>query len=138
MDRLIELGLESLHLGLLSSERYYKKPLIIFNSAGLCGFTNQLSELQKIYESAKAVPIALPTNEFGNQEPGDDIEISQFYQNKYGVSFPIAKKTSLDHVVFKRHGTPSWNFNKYLFDKDHIFIRRFESAIEPKELLNHV
>jgi|TARA_B100000035_G_C20602206_1_gene380214 glutathione peroxidase len=138
MDRLIDLGLESLQLGLLSSDRYYKKPLIIFNSAGLCGFTKQLIEFQEIYESAKAVPIALPTNEFGNQEPGDDIEISQFYQNKYGVTFPIAKKANLNHIVFEKHGTPSWNFNKYLFDKDHIFVNRFESTVLPKELLNHV
>ena len=109
MDRLIELGLESLTLGLLSSDRYYKKPLIIFNSAGLCGFTKQLSAFQKIYEAGRVVPIALPTNEFGKQEPGDDIEISQFYQNKYGVTFPIAKKqlsnTLFSNNMVRRHGT---------------------------------
>jgi glutathione peroxidase len=135
MDRLIELGLESLTLGLLSSDRYYNKPLIIFNSAGLCGFTKQLSAFQKIYEAGSVVPIALPTNEFGNQEPGDDIEISQFYQNKYGVTFPVAKKTDLEHTIFKQYGAPLWNFNKYLFDMDHVFVARYNSEILPEDVI---
>ena len=138
MDRLIELRLESLTLGLLSSDRYFKKPIIIFNSASLCGFTKQLISLQKIYESGKAVPIALPTNEFGQQEPGDDIEISQYYQNKYGVSFPIAKKTNLSHPIFEKYGVPTWNFNKYLFNENHIFVDRYESSALPEDILAKV
>lgn len=138
MDRLLEFGLESLSLGLLSSDRYYKKPIIIFNSASFCGFTNQLFSLQQIYESGKAVPIALPMNEFGQQEPGDDIEISQFYQNKYGVSFPIAKKTNLTHPFFEKYGAPTWNFNKYLFNENHIFVGRYESSTLPEDVIADV
>mgnify|MGYP006235394243 FL=1 len=85
MDRLIELNLESLKLGLLSSDRYYNKPLLIFNSASFCGYTKQLTSMQQIYEQGQVVPIALPTNEFGGQEPGDNIEINQYYQNKFGI-----------------------------------------------------
>jgi glutathione peroxidase len=133
-DKLLELNLESLRLGLLSSERYYGKPLLIFNSASLCGFTNQLHSLQKIYESGKAVPIALPTNEFGKQEPGDDIEISQYYQNNYGVTFPVAKKTDLTHKIFQEYGKPSWNFNKYVFDRQHRFVKRYSSKTLPEDI----
>ena len=134
MDRLIELRLESLSLGLLSSERYYDKPLIVFNSASLCGFTNQLHSLQKLYESGKAVPIALPTNEFGKQEPGDDIEINQYYQNNYNVTFPIVKKTDLTHIIFQKYGKPSWNFNKYVFDRQHRFVKRYDSKTLPEDI----
>ena len=134
MDRLLDLGLESLSLGLLSSERYYDKPLIIFNSASLCGFTNQLHSLQKLYESGKAVPIALPTNEFGKQEPGDDIEINQYYQNNYNVTFPIVKKTDLTHIIFQKYGKPSWNFNKYVFDRQHRFVKRYDSKTLPEDI----
>ena len=134
MDRLIELRLESLSLGLLSSERYYDKPLIIFNSASLCGFTNQLHSLQKVYESGKAVPIALPTDEFGGQEPGDDIEINQHYQNNYGVTFPVVKKTDLTHIIFQKYGEPSWNFNKYVFDRQHRFVKRYDSKTLPQDI----
>lgn len=134
MDRLLDLGLESLSLGLLSSERYYDKPLIVFNSASLCGFTNQLHSLQKLYESGKAVPIALPTNEFGKQEPGDDIEINQYYQNNYNVTFPIVKKTDLTHIIFQKYGKPSWNFNKYVFDRQHRFVKRYDSKTLPEDI----
>lgn len=130
----MKLGLESLTLGLLSSERYYNKSLIIFNSASLCGFTDQLLSLQKIYESGNAIPIALPTNVFGNQEPGDDIEINQHYQNNYGVTFPIAKKTDLTHNIFQQYGKPSWNFNKYVFDRQHRFVTRYDSKTLPEEI----
>jgi glutathione peroxidase-family protein len=50
----------------------------------------------------------------------------------------VCKKTELDHTVFQRFGKPDWNFNKYLFDKDHNFVRQFNAYFDPKELLNHV
>ena len=77
-------------------------------------------------------------NEFGQQEPGDDIEIKQYYENKWGVTFPVAKKTDLEHKLFKRFGKPSWNFNKYLFDVEHKFVKRYESKIAPEEIIKDV
>jgi glutathione peroxidase len=94
MDRLIDLDLESLKLGLLSSDRFFQKRLIIFNSASFCGFTEQLHEFEKIYQEGHIVPIAIPTNEFGKQEPGDNYEILQYYRTKFNITFPVAKKLS--------------------------------------------
>ena len=68
-DKLLELELESLKDGLLFSGRFYKKPIVIFNSASQCGFTEQFAEFQTMYQEGNIVPIALPTNEFGAQEP---------------------------------------------------------------------
>ena len=137
-DRLLKLDLESLRLGLLSSDRHYNKPLLIFNSASFCGYTKQLTSMQKIYEEGNVVPIALPTNEFGKQEPGDDIEISQYYENKFNVTFPVAKKTNLDHVVFQTYGIPKWNFEKYLFNKEHIFVKKYDSKALPEDIIKDV
>jgi len=137
-DKLLELNLESLRLGLLSSDRYWNKPLLIFNSASQCGYTNQLSSMQKIYEQGAMVPIAVPTNEFGKQEPGDDIEISQYYQNKFSVTFPVVKKTNLEHKLFETYGKPTWNFNKYLFDKDHNFVKKYGSDVLPEDIIKDV
>jgi len=94
--------------------------------------------MQKIYEEGSVVPIALPTNEFGDQEPGDDIEISQYYQNKFGITFPVIKKTNLEHFLFETYGKPDWNFNKYLFDKDHNFIRKYGSDVLPEDVIKDV
>ena len=137
-DNILELNLESLKDGLLFSDRFYKKPVVIFNSASQCGFTKQFADFQKMYETGNIVPIALPTNEFGGQEPGDNYELLQYCRTNYDVSFPVCKKTDLNHIIFKKFGMPTWNFNKYLFDKDHNFVAKFESAIEPMELLSHV
>jgi glutathione peroxidase len=135
---IIDLELESLKDGLLFSGRFHQKPIVIFNSASQCGFTKQFADFQKLYESDKIIPIAIPTNEFGNQEPGDNYEIIQFCRTYYDVSFPVCKKTDLNHSLFQRFGKPDWNFNKYLFDKDHNFVKQFNAYFDPKDLLNHV
>jgi len=135
---ILDLELESLRDGLLFSGRFYKKPIVIFNSASQCGFTKQFADFQTLYESGKIIPIAIPTNEFGNQEPGDNYELLQYCKTYYNVSFPVCKKTDLNHPVFQRFGKPDWNFNKYLFNKDHNFVKQFNAYFDPKELLNHV
>jgi len=137
-DKLLELELESLKDGLLFSGRFCNKPVVIFNSASQCGFTKQFADFQQLYEEGNIVPIALPTNEFNNQESGDNYEIIQFCRTRYNVSFPVCKKTDLKHKVFQTFGLPDWNFNKYLLDKDHNFIKKFNAYTEPKELLKYV
>lgn len=138
IDKLLELELESLKDGLLFSGRFWNKPVVIFNSASQCGFTKQFADFQQLYEEGNIVPIALPTNEFNNQELGDNYEIVQFCRTRYNISFPVCKKTNLTHKLFQQFGLPDWNFNKYLFDKDHSFIKKFNAYTEPKELLNYV
>ena len=135
---IIDLELESLKDGLLFSGRFYNKPIIIFNSASQCGFTKQFADFQTLYESGNIIPIALPTNEFSNQEPGDNYEIIQFCKTHYDVSFPVCKKTDLNHPLFQRFGKPDWNFNQYLFNKDHDFVKQFNAYFNPIELLNYV
>ena len=124
-DKILELGLESLKVGLLSSERYYQKPIVIFNSASFCGYTKQLSDFQSMWEQKTIVP-------------GDDYELFQFYKKNYNITFPVCKKTDLTHKVFDLFGSPDWNFNKYLFDKDHNFVKKFDGKFQPADLLNHV
>jgi glutathione peroxidase len=137
-DKLLELELESLKDGLLFSGRFCNKPVVIFNSASQCGFTKQFADFQQLYEGGKIIPIALPTNEFNNQEPGDNYELLQFCKTHYDVNFPVCKKTDLNHVMFQRFGRPDWNFNKYLLDKNHNFVKQFDAYFNPKELLNYV
>jgi len=138
MDKLIELELETYATGLISSDQYHGKPVVVFNSASFCGFTNQIENFQQMFSQGQIVPVALPTNEFGGQDPGDNYEIQQFLQNRYAVQFPVCLKTDLNHVLFQKYGKPDWNFNKYLFDREHNFVAKFESNTTPEELLTHV
>ena len=71
------------------------RPLLIVNTASLCGFTKQYGDLQELwrrYESAGLIVIAVPSNDFGEQEPDADGEIRAFCQGVFGVTFPIASK----------------------------------------------
>lgn len=135
-DKIADLGLESQKVGMLTSDRFYDKTIIFFNSASLCGYTHQLKEFQEIYSEGLAVPIAIPTNNFGDQEPGDNYEIQQFYNHKYGVTFPICTKQTIEHDFFIKFGKPRWNFNKYLFNRKHDFVKQFGSNVSPRQVLN--
>ena len=105
--------------GVITKGKYKpKKPIVVFNSASLCGFTEQLSQFEELYQSGKIIPMAIPTNNFGQQEPGTDEEISKHYKEKYRVTFPVLVKADLEHPFFKTFGKPTWNFNKWLFDKE--------------------
>ena len=137
-NRLWQANLKSTIRGIYTSSQFWDKPIVIFNSASLCGFTNQLMEFETLYQSGKIVPIAIPTNNFGGQEPADTIEIHQHYEKKYNVTYPIVDKATIEHDFFKLFGTPEWNFNKWLFDRKHIFIRRFDSKTKPMELVEYV
>ena len=54
------------------------RPLLIVNSASLCGFSKQYAGLQELwtrYEKSGLVIIAVPSNDFGEQEPSPEGEI---------------------------------------------------------------
>src|SRR4030095_1966945 len=70
-----------------------KKSLLV-NTASDCGYTNQYSDLQKLYEEYQDIltVIAFPANDFKEQEKGSDEEIKNFCKINFGVTFPIALK----------------------------------------------
>jgi len=137
-NHLWQIDLKSSTKGLFHQHQFYKKNIVVFNSASLCGFTEQLSAFEDMYRIGKIIPIAIPTNNFGNQEPGNVLEINQYYNKKFKVTFPIVDKTDISHDFFKTFGTPTWNFNKWLFNKEHNLIMKFDSNVEPKEISTYV
>src|SRR3954470_15607739 len=72
--------------------KYQGQVVMFVNVASECGLTKQYKGLQKLHDKyAKdgLVIIGVPANEFGEQEPGSDKEISTFCTTKYGVKFPM-------------------------------------------------
>ncbi|MCA0970231.1 glutathione peroxidase [Halobacillus litoralis] len=75
--------------------RYEGKVMLIVNTATKCGFTPQLEDLQKLqgkYESQGLQILGFPSNQFADQEPLKDGEITEFCALNFGVNFPILKK----------------------------------------------
>lgn len=111
------------------------KKVMVVNVASKCGFTPQYKQLQELYEKYKDdnfVIIGFPSNDFGNQEPGTNIEIMEFCTSNYGVTFPIMSKISVkkegQDPLYKwltnksENGSidqeVTWNFQKYLINED--------------------
>ncbi len=128
--------------------KYKGKTLLIVNVASKCGYTPQYGDLQKLQEQygSKITILGFPANDFNSQEPGSNIEIAQFCQKNYGVSFQMFEKISVkgddQHPLYKflkeKTGQePSWNFCKYLVKPDGT-ITFYPSKVNPldKEIVD--
>lgn len=84
------------------------KAIIIVNVASNCGYTytnyNQLMELYEKYHKRGLEILAFPSNQFGEQEPGNNAEIQAFCKN-YGVTFPVFAKVRQKTAIGCRSAT---------------------------------
>jgi glutathione peroxidase len=93
------------------------------------------------------VIIGFPANNFHSQEPGTDEEIKQFCSSKYSVTFPLMSKISVkgddkaplykflteEPTAGDFKGDITWNFNKFLVDRNGNVIARFASPTKPSD-----
>ncbi|MBQ6310509.1 MAG: glutathione peroxidase [Bacteroidales bacterium] len=83
----------------VSLSEWKGKVLLIVNTATGCGFTPQYDELEAMYKKLKDKGfeiLDIPCNQFGNQTPGTDDEITEFCQLKFGTDFPQFKKSDVN------------------------------------------
>ncbi|TYZ66540.1 hypothetical protein PybrP1_004241 [[Pythium] brassicae (nom. inval.)] len=133
--------------GVLTPAELAGKALLVVNTASQCDLAvPQLQQLQQLHERFAArglVVVAVPSDDFGAREPGDDDAILQRYTAPaFGVRFPIARKTPVTGdaahdfferivVEYSRSVAPTyallarllalceaggWNFDKFLID----------------------
>jgi glutathione peroxidase len=126
------------------------KVLMIVNVASRCGYTPQYAGLESLYRRYKNhgfVMLGVPSNDFGQQEPGTNSEIKQFCQRKYDVTFPMMSKVSVagnNLIPLYRYltdkgqnpktgGEIQWNFTKFLIGRDGAILARFEPHVAPDD-----
>ena len=125
---------------------YTGKPILVVNTASLCGFTPQYAGLQQLwtrYHARGLMIVGVPSNDFGGQEPGGVSDIIQTAHADYGVAFPLTAKTEVKgkspHPFYRWAAaerpleTPRWNFHKYLIGRDGYLKAAFNSAVEPTD-----
>lgn len=124
-------------------EAYQGKVIMIVNTASRCAYTDQYESLEKLYQQYKdegLVVLGFPSNDFGQQEPGNEYQIKSFCRTTYGVQFPMFAKTRVSEryadPLYKRlasvAGTyPKWNFHKYLIDRNGQLVASYRSGIDP-------
>jgi glutathione peroxidase len=138
---------ESLEGGTINLSDFKGKKILIVNTASECGYTPQYKELQQLYDAyrEKLVVIGFPCNDFGQQEPGDNAAIKSFCTKNYGVTFPLAAKTTVKgssiapiYAFLTRKvnngvmdAEINWNFNKFLLDENGLLLQKFGSSVKP-------
>ena len=134
-----------LESGQLPLDLFKGKVLLIVNTASQCGFTKQYAGLEKLYETYQnrgLVVIGVPSNDFGEQEPGNAQQIKTFCETNFGITFPLTAKEHVigedAHPFYKWAnnqvgwvGSPKWNFHKYLIGKHGQLIDWFSSITDP-------
>ena len=137
----------------LSTQR--GKVLLIVNTASQCGLTPQFAGLEKLWEEYSdrgLVVVGFPSNQFGNQDPGNNDEIANFCQVNYGVTFPMMSKIEVNgpgaHPLYKYltevapgvlgSNAIKWNFTKFLVGRDGHVIKRYAPTDSPESLKNDI
>jgi glutathione peroxidase len=130
--------------GTIRLAEYAGHPMLVVNTASLCGFTPQYAGLQQLwseFHERGLMIIGVPSNDFGGQEPGGATEIAETAQHQYGVTFPIAAKAIVKgpdaHPFYRWAATarpkdvPRWNFHKYLIGRDGYLADVFPESVDP-------
>lgn len=131
--------------------QYSGKVLLVVNTASYCGFTPQYEGLEALharYAARGLVVMGFPSNDF-LQESGDRDKIADLCFNTYGVKFPMftsssvrgSKANPLFADLARATGeSPSWNFNKYLIDREGRKVTHFGSRVSPdsRELVSAI
>lgn len=138
----------------IKMEEYKGKVLLIVNTASKCGLTPQLEGLENLYKEYKDKNfeiLGFPCNQFANQDPGTNKEISEFCLINYGVTFTMFEKIDVNgqnaHPIYKflkenAKGTfgseIKWNFTKFLIDKEGNVIKRYAPITTPEKIKSDI
>lgn len=119
-------------------------PVLVVNTASLCGFTPQYEDLQVLQDTygARGLKVlAVPSNDFA-QELDSETEVKAFCDANFGLTLPMTTITSVTgagaHAFYawvkgQTGFEPGWNFNKVLLDGQGQVIATWGSGPKPTE-----
>lgn len=125
--------------------QYAGKVILVVNTASYCGFTTQYEGLEGLYAAYRDrgfTVLGFPSNDFGQQEPGNSKQIADLCFNTYGVKFPMFEKTSVSNgqqnafyakLISSTGQAPKWNFHKYLIDRSGKVLASYPSDVKPDD-----
>ena len=128
--------------GTLSLDDYAGQPVLVVNTASMCGYTPQFTALQELYDTYRdqgLVVLAVPSDDF-NQELSTASDVKEFCELQYGIDLPMTDITHVRgdaaHPFYKdiaaRAGfVPGWNFNKILLDGERNVVGTWGSPVGP-------
>ncbi|KAK4796093.1 hypothetical protein SAY86_028419 [Trapa natans] len=132
----------------VSLDIYKGKVLLIVNVASKCGMTNsnytELNYLYKRYKGQGLEILAFPCNQFGDEEPGTNADITDYVCTRFKSEFLIFGKIEVNGqnadplYAFLKSGKwgifgddIQWNFVKFLVDKNGTIVHRYYPTTSP-------
>jgi len=148
---LYDFHVKTIKLEDIQLSKYKGKVLLIVNVASECGFTPQYEGLEKLYQTYKDqgfMVLGFPSNQFGEQEPGDEKKIRFFCEGTYDVHFdmfakidvngenaaPLYKFLKKEQTGFLWTESIKWNFTKFLIDREGRVVARYGSSTKPESI----
>ena len=128
--------------GLIDTKDWVGHPVLVVNTASLCGFAPQLAEMEALHQTLNAeglIVVAVPSNDF-NQELDDAKKVKEYCAVEYGVTLPmtdivaVAKGDVHPFYAWMKQTegfVPKWNFYKVLIGKNGEVIDTYSSITSP-------
>jgi glutathione peroxidase len=118
------------------------KPVLVVNTASLCGFAGQFDGLQDLHDrfGDQALILAVPSNDF-EQELASEAEVKEYCAMTFDITLPMTEITHVrgpmahpfyDWVRAETGFVPGWNFNKVLIGPDGQIVDTFGSNVAPE------
>lgn len=136
-----EFSFPSIDGGTLKTAAWRGLPVLIVNTASMCGYTPQYDGLQALSDqyAGRAIVLAIPSDDF-NQEYASDAEVKEFCALNFDLTLPmttiepVAKGDVHPLYAWLRDTqgfVPKWNFNKVLLGPDGAFVASWGSNTTP-------
>jgi glutathione peroxidase len=130
--------------GTLALSAYRGRPVLIVNTATNCGYAGQFATLEHLwqrYSGRGLMLIAVPSNDFGGQEPLEGAAIAEAAKRTHGATYAFTEKSVVRGpqahpfyrwaAVQRPAETPRWNFHKYLIGREGELVGGFSSNVDP-------
>jgi glutathione peroxidase len=128
--------------GSIALDDWRGKPVLVVNTASMCGYAGQFDGLQALHDrfGDRALILAVPSNDF-EQELADEAAVKEYCAMTFDLTLPM---TEITHVrgneahpfyawVKAEVGfVPRWNFNKVLIGPDGAVVATFGAPVAPE------
>jgi glutathione peroxidase len=129
--------------GTIALDDWRGKPVLVVNTASLCGFAGQFDGLQDLHETygpQGVLILAVPSNDF-EQELADEAAVKEYCAMTFDLTLPMTEITQVTgkgahpFYAWVREETgfvPGWNFNKVLLAPDGSVAATFGAPTPPE------
>lgn len=130
--------------------QYKGQVVLVVNTATKCGLAPQFDDLEalhKKYAEEGLSVLGFPSNQFANQESGDNDQVAKVCRLDFGVTFTLFEKIDVNgenaHPIYQylkkeAKGTLGdaikWNFTKFLIDRNGKVVKRYAPTVNPRDI----